>query len=179
MIQRLLTKLIFHICKFFLKPLDGRFSRIYMKLYTPLLKLVGVDMLGIPRYISSQVRFDDFNKIQISERVVISEKVILLTHDYSLTTALVALGKTPKTDIAFKREIRIGKNVFIGMGSIIMPGTIVHDNVIIGAGSVVRGEIPSDSIVIGNPGKVIGKLSEKAVKWEIQMAGVEIYTDSK
>lgn len=179
MIQRLITKLIFHICKFFLKPLDGRFSRTYMLCYNVLLKLVGVKMNGNPRYVSSQVRFDDFNKIQLSERVVISEKVILLTHDYSLTTGLIALGKTPKTDIAFKKEIKIGRNVFIGMGTIIMPGTTIHDDVVIGAGSVIRGEIPSDSIVIGNPCKIIGKLSEKALKWESLMENAVLYTDSK
>ena len=179
MINRLFFKLIFHFCKFFLIPLDGRFPRTYMKIYNSLLKMMGLRMNGNPRYISTQVRFDDFEKIKLSERVVISEKVILLTHDYSLTTGLIALGKLPKTDLAFIREIKIGKNVFIGMGAIIMPGTTIHDNVIIGAGSVVRGDIPSDSIVIGNPGKIIGKLSEKAQKWELQMKDSFIQTDRK
>ena len=169
MINRLLKKLIFHFFKILLIPLDGRFPRIYMKMYNSLLKMMGVKMEGNPRYISTQVRFDDFDKINLSERVVISEKVILLTHDYSLTTGLIALGNTPKTDIAFIKEIKIGKNVFIGMGAIIMPGTVINDNVIIGAGSVVRGVVESDSIVIGNPGKTIGKLTEKAIKWESQI----------
>jgi acetyltransferase-like isoleucine patch superfamily enzyme len=85
----------------------------------------------------------------------------------------------PKTDLAFIREIKIGKNVFIGMGAIIMPGTTIHDNVVIGAGSVVRGEIPTDSIVIGNPGKIIGNLTEKARKWELQIKDSFIQTDRK
>lgn len=179
MIKRFLLKIFFHFCKFFLKPLDGRLPRIYMKIYNSLLKIMGVKMNGNPRYISTQVRFDDFNKIQLSERVVISEKVILLTHDYSLTTGLISLDKCPPTDLAFIREIKIGENVFIGMGAIIMPGTTIHDNVIIGAGSVVRGEITSDSILIGNPGIVIGKLSEKAKKWELQMVNSFVKTDNK
>ena len=150
-----------------------------MKIYNSLLKMMGVKMNGNPRYISTQVRFDDFNRIYLSERVVISEKVILLTHDYSLTTGLISLDKCPPTDLAFIKEIRIGKNVFIGMGAIIMPGTTIRDNVVIGAGSVVRGEIASDSIVIGNPGKIIGQLSEKAKKWESQMENSFIQTDNK
>lgn len=179
MIIRLIKKIFFHFFKFFLRPLDGRFPRTYMKIYNFLLKIMGLKMNGNPRYISTQVRFDDFDKIQLSERVVISEKVILLTHDYSLTTGLIALGKTPITDLAFKRDIKIGKNVFIGMGTIILPGTTIHDNVIIGAGSVVRGEIPTDSIVIGNPGEIIGKLTEKAHKWESQIEDSFIQTDRK
>lgn len=179
MILRLFRKIFFHFVKFTLIPLDGRFPRTYMKIYNSLLKMMGLRMDGNPRYISTQVRFDDFDKIQLSERVVISEKVILLTHDYSLTTGLIALGKQPKTDLAFIREIKIGKNVFIGMGAIILPGTTIHDNVVIGAGSVVRGEIPSDSIVIGNPGKIIGNLTEKTQKWELQMKDSFIQTDRK
>jgi len=179
MINRILKKTFFHIVKFTLIPLDGRFPRFYMKNYNSLLKMMGVKMNGNTRYISTQVRFDDFDKLQLSERVVISEKVILLTHDYSLTTGLISIGKQPKTDLAFIREIKIGKNVFIGMGAIIMPGTTIHDNVVIGSGCVVRGEILSDSIVIGNPGKIIGKLTEKTQKWELQMKDSFIQTDRK
>lgn len=177
MINRLVKKLIFHFFKILLIPLDGRFPRIYMKMYNSLLEMMGVKMDGHPRYISTQVRFDDFERIHLSERVVISEKVILLTHDYSLTTGLISLGKTPLSDIAFKKEIKIGKNVFIGMGSIIMPGTQIQDNVVIGAGSVVRGVVESDSIVIGNPGQIVGKLTEKAKKWESIIANSFIQID--
>ena len=42
-------------------------------------------------------------------------------------------------------------NVFIGYGCLVLPGTKINDNVIIGAGTVVRGEIPSDSVICGNP----------------------------
>ncbi|WP_281224928.1 acyltransferase [Flavobacterium aquiphilum] len=179
MVKRLFKKLIFHFFKMLLIPLDGRFPRIYMRMYNIVLAMMGVKMNGTPRYISTHVRFDDFEKIHLSERVVISEKVILLTHDYSVTTGLMALGNTPKTDIAFIKEIKIGNNVFIGMGAIILPGTVINDNVVIGAGSVVRGTIETDSIVIGNPGQVIGKLSEKSQKWESQLAQSSIQIDKK
>lgn len=169
MIKRALVKLLFHLVRFMLKPLDGRLPRLYMHFYQAILKLVGVNLRGRPRYISTSVRFDDFEQITLSERVVISEKVILLTHDYSVTTGLIALGKSPKTDIAFIKPIFIDMNVFIGMGSLIMPGTVINKNVVIGAGSVVRGVIPEDSIVIGNPCKVIGSLKDKAKKWEVAL----------
>ena len=177
MIKRLITRIFFHIARFFLKPLDGRLPRLYMVIYNKILQRMGVNLNGMPRYISTSVRFDDFNKITLSERVVISEKVIMLTHDYSLTTGLIALGKTPKSDLAFIREIVIKENVFIGMGALIMPGTVINNNVIIGAGSVVRGVIPEDSIVIGNPAKVISSLKEKALKWEKLAQSDELRVD--
>ena len=47
--------------------------------------------------------------------------------------------------------IEIGDNVFIGMNSIILMGSHIGNNVIIGAGSVVSGNIPDNSVVGGGP----------------------------
>lgn len=58
--------------------------------------------------------------------------------------------KWDKTD-----PIIIGDNVWVGMNSIIMPGVNIGSNVIIGAGSIVTKNIPSNSIAVGNPCKVI------------------------
>lgn len=52
--------------------------------------------------------------------------------------------------------ISIDENSFIGARSSILPGTVIGKNVIVGACSVVKGNIPDNSIVVGNPAKVIG-----------------------
>jgi acetyltransferase-like isoleucine patch superfamily enzyme len=49
----------------------------------------------------------------------------------------------------------IGKNTFIGVGAIILPGVNIGDEVIIGAGAVVTKDIPSNTIAVGNPARVI------------------------
>ena len=54
-----------------------------------------------------------------------------------------------------KVHTRIGENCFIGGQSLILPGVTIGDQCIIGAGSVVTKSIPSNSIVVGNPAKVI------------------------
>ena len=50
----------------------------------------------------------------------------------------------------------IGAFTFVGSGAIILPGTKIGKGCVIGAGSVVRGEIPDHSVVLGNPGKIVG-----------------------
>lgn len=59
----------------------------------------------------------------------------------------------PEIDVV--KPITVGSNVFIGYGSIIMPGVTIGDNVVIGAGSLVSRDIPSNSLAVGVPARVI------------------------
>lgn len=54
-----------------------------------------------------------------------------------------------------ERPVAIGNNIWIGMGVSILGGTIIHDNVVIGAGSVVKGELEGDSVYAGVPARKI------------------------
>ena len=163
--NRIINRIAYRFKKVFIVVVCYFDHRLFMKLYFPLLRKMGIKFTGIPRYIGKDVVFDDFDKIQIGDRVVISNDCHFLTHDYSYTTALISIGQDPPTDRAVVRGITVGNNVFIGKKTIVMPNTKIGNNVIIGAGAVVRGVIPDDSVVIGNPSKVIGKVSELALKW--------------
>ena len=57
-------------------------------------------------------------------------------------------------------SVKIGDNVFVGMNSIILKGVSIGNDVIIGAGSVVTVDIPSQSVAAGNPAKIIYTLKE-------------------
>lgn len=60
-----------------------------------------------------------------------------------------------------RSPIVIGDDCFIGMNSIILKGTTLGDNVIVGAGSVVHGVFPNNCIIAGNPAKIVRLLDEK------------------
>jgi len=176
--KRKFNKLTFYIFKFLISFLMYFNSRKYMFYYNKLLRFVGLNLKGEPRFIAKSANFDDFHRITLGDRVVISLNVYFLTHDYSFTTALIAIDEKPKTDIGIFREIFVGDNVFIGMKSIILPGTVIGNNVIVGAGSVVRGTIPDYSIVAGNPAIVIGDIREYAQKTK-NRSNQEIIIDKK
>ena len=55
------------------------------------------------------------------------------------------------------RAVEIGDNVWIGTGAIVLPGVLVEDGAVIGAGSVVTRQVPARTVVAGNPAQVIGK----------------------
>lgn len=63
--------------------------------------------------------------------------------------------------LEFALPIKIGNNVWIGAGVIVLPGVSIGDNTVIGAGSVVSRDIPSDVVAVGNPCRVIKQLSVK------------------
>lgn len=58
-------------------------------------------------------------------------------------------------DIDVVKPITVGSNVFIGYGTIILPGVTIGNNVVIGAGSIVSRDIPSNSVAVGAPARVI------------------------
>ena len=69
----------------------------------------------------------------------------------------------------------IGRNTLIGMNAVILDDTVVGDECIIGALTFLKGEsrIEDRKIVIGNPGKVTGDVTEKMIKWKSK--GTKLY----
>lgn len=128
---------------------------------------LGVVFEGKPKYINYDVDFDitEPNKIFVGENTVIAKGTILLTHDFSIECGLLSIkANNPTHEVQFVKEIHIGKECFIGARSFILPGTTIGNNCIIGAGSVVSGNIPSNSIYAGNPAKFIAHTDEWAKK---------------
>ena len=93
--------------------------------------------------------------IEIGDRVTITAGVTLLTHDGA--TWLIRDKKGRRYSYG---KVKIGSNVFVGINSIIMPGVIIGNKVIVAAGSVVTKSIPSGVIVAGNPAKIIGEFEQ-------------------
>ncbi|WP_317168577.1 acyltransferase [Mucilaginibacter agri] len=93
--------------------------------------------------------------IEIGDKVTITSGVRILTHDGSTW-----LMNDKKGRRFLYRSVKIGNNVFIGVNSIIMPGVIIEDDVIVAAGSIVTKSIPGGVIVGGNPAKIIGSYQE-------------------
>ena len=155
---------------FFLNKIVWKFNhRLYMRNNNKLMKKLGIKINGDPIYISATVSFDgtDYSLIEIGDKTVISSGVRVLTHDFSVSRMLYATGrlKADEKEISISSPVKIGNNVFIGARSIIMPGTIIEDNVVVGAGSVVRGKLERNGIYIGNPAVKIRAIEEQLEKY--------------
>lgn len=69
--------------------------------------------------------------------------------------------KLRKAQMQYNIEVRIGDNVWIGAGSVILPGVTIGSDSVIGAGSVVTRDIPSGVVAFGNPCRVVRPIGER------------------
>ncbi len=106
--------------------------------------------IGDRVFINVNCTFLDGGSIEIGDDCLIGPGVQLLTvgHD---TQAQARLKKANYAD-----DIRIGANVWIGGGAIILPGVRIGDGAVVGAGSVVTKDVESNAKVAGNPAKPMG-----------------------
>jgi len=90
----------------------------------------------------------DVVEVTIGDRTQIGPAVQILAADHPRDPARRASG------LEFGRPVRIGRNVWIGAGAIILPGVSIGDDAVIGAGSVVTRDVPAGATAFGNPARV-------------------------
>lgn len=118
--------------------------------------------LGNDVIINMNCTFVDNAEIRIGNRVLVASNVQLYTgsHPVSPGERLIPDWKGRKTTFfrSFARPIEIKDHVWIGGGSILLPGVTIGENSVIGAGSVVNRSIPANCVAVGNPCRVIRRI---------------------
>lgn len=115
------------------------------------------DKLNGELYIGSYVLMSPGINIRCAKKITIG-KSTMIASDVSITDSDWH-GIYDRTDyVASPKEVVIEENVWIGERSLILKGSKIGKNSIIGAGSVVTGEIPPNSVYAGNPAKFIKQL---------------------
>lgn len=104
--------------------------------------------IGKNVYINSGALFMAAGGIIIGDDTQIAANVQLISNNHDLDHRMVITCK----------PVTIGRNVWIGAGATILPGVSIGDNSVVGAGSVVTKDVPSDTIVAGNPARFIRKI---------------------
>ncbi len=104
--------------------------------------------------------------ISIGNNVTIAVNAVILAHDAS-TKPFLGYSKVGR--------VEIGNDVFIGGNAIVLPNVKIGNNVIIGAGTVVNKDIPSNSVAVGNPVRIIGSVDNYIEKNKALMKISPIY----
>lgn len=114
--------------------------------------------LGSDVYANFNLTLVDDGHIYIGDKTMIGPNVTIATAGHPILPSL------REKAMQYNIDVHIGRNVWIGAGSVILPGITVGDNSVIGAGSVVTKDIPANVVAVGNPCRVmrgIGKRDEE------------------
>lgn len=111
--------------------------------------------LGSNVYANFNLTLVDDTDIYIGDSVMIGPNVTIATAGHPVDPEL-------RRKVAqFNIPVRIGNNVWIGAGAVILPGITIGKNSVIGAGSIVTKDIPANVVAVGNPCRVLRPISER------------------
>lgn len=97
----------------------------------------------------------DDTHIRVGDNCMFGPNVVIATAGHPILPALRERG------LQYNAPVRVGKNCWIGAGALVMPGVTIGDNTVIGAGSVVTRDIPSNVVAAGNPCRVLRPVGER------------------
>ena len=109
--------------------------------------------LGARVHIAEFVHIWGLGKVNIGDDVLIAAHTIITSMTHDVNSVLFS-------DTLIAKPVVIESNVWIGSGSIILPGVRIGEDSIVGAGSVVTKDVPKRSMVVGAPAKVVRELRQ-------------------
>ncbi len=106
-------------------------------------------------YANFNLTLVDDTHIRVGDNVMFGPNVTVATAAHPVEPEL------RRRALQYNVPVRIGNNVWIGAGAIILPGVTIGDDSVIGAGSVVTRDIPSGVVAVGNPCRVMREIGER------------------
>ena len=111
--------------------------------------------LGSKVYANFNLTLVDDGHIYVGDRVMFGPNVTISTANHPIDIELRS------RQLQYNKDVHIGNNVWICAGVIICPGVNIGDNSVIGAGSIVTRDIPSNVLAVGNPCRVIREIDDR------------------
>lgn len=143
-----------------IRNLELRWARTSPKRYISYLRRIGIkigdDLWVTPNVKSLKIDVTRPSLIEIGNQVRLNQNLTILTHD----GGFYVLRNKYKEFIPQSGRVKIGNNVYFGRNVTIFKGVTIGDNCIIGFGSIVTKDIPSNSVAVGAPAKVVSTLDE-------------------
>lgn len=111
--------------------------------------------LGNDIVIGMDCIFIDNASIRVGDRAMIASGVQLCTASHPIRPSERLLDARPTFFRTYAQPIVVGPGAWIGARAVVLPGVTIGENAVVGAGSVVTKDVPPNTVVVGNPARVI------------------------
>jgi acetyltransferase-like isoleucine patch superfamily enzyme len=119
--------------------------------------------IGAKTVMGQECTISAFQHVSIGRECIVADRVMLIDFDHGV----VEVERPIRLQGIYKRDVRVGHNVWIGYGACILRGVTVGDNSVIGTSAVVTNEVPANAIVGGIPARVIRmRETPRSLRWE-------------
>lgn len=111
----------------------------------------GEVFIGAKSVLGQECTVSAFQHVSIGRECIVADRVMLIDFDHGV----VEVERPIRLQGIYKRDVRVGHNVWIGYGACFLRGVTVGDNAIVGTSAVVTRDVPANAVVGGVPAKLI------------------------
>jgi acetyltransferase-like isoleucine patch superfamily enzyme len=122
----------------------------------------GVVEIGAKTVLGQECTISSFQHVSIGRECIVADRVMLIDFDHGV----VEVERPVRAQGIYKRDVRIGHNVWIGYGAAFLRGATVGDNAVIGTRSVVTKDVPENAVAAGAPVRVLRmREAPRSMRW--------------
>jgi acetyltransferase-like isoleucine patch superfamily enzyme len=104
-----------------------------------------------------------FQHVSIGRECILADRVMLIDFDHGVTE----VERPIRLQGIYKRDVRVGNNVWVGYGACVLRGVSVGDNSVVGTNSVLPKDVPANAVVGGVPARVLRmRDAPQSMRWE-------------
>jgi len=119
--------------------------------------------IGAKTVMGQECTISAYQQVSIGRECIIADRVMLIDFDHGV----VEVDRPIREQGIYKRDVRVGNNVWIGYGACVLRGVCIGDNSIVGTSAVVTKEVPQNTVVGGVPARAIRmRDAPRTMRWQ-------------
>jgi acetyltransferase-like isoleucine patch superfamily enzyme len=123
----------------------------------------GEASIGAKTVMGQECTISAYQHVSIGRECIVADRVMLIDFDHGV----IEVDRPIREQGIYKRDVRVGHNVWIGYGACVLRGVEIGDNCVVGTSSVVTKDVASNAIVGGAPARVIRMRDvPRSMRWE-------------
>jgi acetyltransferase-like isoleucine patch superfamily enzyme len=119
--------------------------------------------IGAKTVMGQECTISAYQHVSIGRECIVADRVMLIDFDHGV----IEVDRPIRVQGIYKRDVRVGHNVWIGYGACVLRGVTIGENCVVGTSSVVTREVPDNAIVAGAPARLIRmRDAPRSMRWE-------------